>query len=129
MKKNLPRDQQEIVTDQERRKMFLRYVNRSWLILGIVTLVTSPFFPEQRTQFYFLIALTFPTYLIIRFLNNSGKTWLAGAVFSLVVNFGFYSLFLILVVKLGPYKAFDTQATIWMLMGLAVLFEITALVE
>ncbi len=122
MKKNLPQDQQEIVTEQERRKMFLRYVNRSWLILGIVTLVTSPFFPQQRTQFYFLLALTFPTYLIIRFLNNSGRTWLAGAVFSLVVNFGFYSLFLILVVKLGPYKAFDTQATIWMLMGLAVLF-------
>jgi PAS domain S-box-containing protein len=122
MKKNLPQDQQEIVTEQERRKMFLQYVNRSWLILGIVTLVTSPFFPEQRTQFYFFLALTFPTYLIIRFLNNSGRTWLAGAVFSLVVNFGFYSLFLILVVKLGPYKAFDTQATIWMLMGLAVLF-------
>jgi len=122
MKKNIPQDQQEIATDQERRKMFLRSVNRGWLISGIVTLVTSPFFPEQRTQFYFLLALTFPTYLIIRYLNNSGRTWLAGAVFSLVVNFGFYSLFLILVVKLGPYKAFDTQVTIWMLMGLAVLF-------
>ena len=122
MKKNNPQDQQEIATDQERRKMFLRYVNRGWLVFGIVTLAALPFFPEYRGTFTFLIAVTFPTYLITRFLNLSGRTRLAGIVFTLVVNFGFYGLFLIEVSELGPYKAFETRATVWMLMGLAVLF-------
>lgn len=112
----------ELATDQERRKMFLRHVNRGWLILGIVTLATLPFFPHPRREFTFLIAVTFPTYLIVRFLNLSGKTRLAGIVFTLIVNFGFYGVFLVLIDELGPYQAFDTQATVWMLMGLAVLF-------
>ena len=112
----------EITTDQERRKVFLQYINRAWLILGIVALASLPIFPEQRDEFIFLIAVTFPTYLIIRFINQSGKTRLAGVIFTLVVNFGFYGLFMLLVGQLGAYQAFETQATVWMLMGLAVLF-------
>jgi PAS domain S-box-containing protein/putative nucleotidyltransferase with HDIG domain len=115
-------NQLEITSDQERRKVFLRYVNRAWLILGIVTLASIPIFPEQRSVFIFLAAITFPTYLIIRFVNLSGKTKLAGVVFTFSVNFGFYGLFMFYVAQLGAYKAFETEATVWMLMGLAVLF-------
>jgi PAS domain S-box-containing protein len=122
MKNNDPQDKQEITTDQERQKLFLRYVNRGWLIFGIVTLVTSPFFPEMRRQFVYLVAITFPAYLIIRSLNLSGRTQLAGVVFTIIVNFGFYGLFLVLVHELGAQEAVRTQATVWLLMGLAVLF-------
>src|SRR6266508_372298 len=86
-------DSFEIESDQERRKVFLRYVNRAWLILGIVTLLLLPFFPEQRAQFIFLIEATFPSYLIIRLLELSGRTRLAGVLFTFSVNFGFYGLF------------------------------------
>jgi hypothetical protein len=48
----------ELAAAQEHRKMSLRYVNRGWLILGIVTLVTLPLFSAQRTQFYFLLHIS-----------------------------------------------------------------------
>jgi len=115
-------DSFEIETDLERRRVFLRYVNRAWLIFGLVTLTTLPIFPEHRVEFIFLIAVIFPSYLIIRFLNLSGRTRLAGVVITLAVNFGFYGLFMVLVGELGAYKAFETETTVWMLMGLAVLF-------
>jgi PAS domain S-box-containing protein len=121
-KKSTPIDPMEIKTDQERRKVFLRYANRAWLIFGIVTLVSLPFFPKQRSEYIFLIALIFPTYLIIRLLNLSARTKWAGVVFTLSVNFGFYGLFMLLVGELGANKAFETEPTVWMLMGLAVLF-------
>src|SRR5271157_2744983 len=120
--KHPPSDSFEIETDQERRRLLLRYINRGWLIVGVITLLAIPFYPEQRTQFYFVLALTFPTYLVVWLINRSGRTWQAGVVFSLIVNLGFYGLFLMLVKELGPYKAFDTQATVWMLMGLAIVF-------
>jgi len=115
-------DQQGIATDQERRRLFLRYVNRGWLVFGFITLIALPFFPNQRGQFIYLITAIFPTYLLIRFLNLSGRTRLAGVVFTIVVNFGFYGLFLALVFGLGAEEAFHSQSTVWMLMGLAVLF-------
>jgi two-component system sensor kinase FixL len=117
-----PLDESEVATGLERRKKFLRYLNRGWLVLGIVTLVTLPFFPRLRGEFIFLTGVTFPAYLIVRFLNLSGRTRLAGVVFTLSVNFSFFSLFMMLVGQLGANEAFETQATVWMLMGLAVLF-------
>ena len=116
------KEQQGTTTGQERRKLFLRYVNRGWLVFGFVTLIAYPFFLEQRGQFIYLIATIFPTYLIVRFLSLSGRMKLAGIIFTIAVNFGFYGLFLVLVHDLGAEEAFRTQATIWMLMGLAILF-------
>jgi len=112
----------ELTVAQERRRLFLRYLNRGWLIFGIVTFLTLPLFPEERSVYVFLTAVIFPTYLLIQFLNSSGRVILAGFIFTVTVNLGFYSLFLFLVHQMGAYQAFETQATIWMLMGLAVLF-------
>jgi PAS domain S-box-containing protein len=112
----------EIEMDLERRRVFLRYINRVWLIFGIVTLLSLPVFPKQRAEFIVLISVVFPSYLIIRFLNQSGRTRLAGVILTFSVNFGFYGLFMVLVGELGGYKAFETETTVWMLMGLAVLF-------
>ena len=120
--KSRPIDPLEVTTDHERRKGFLRYINRAWLILGIVTVVSLPLFPEQRGEFLYLIAVTFPTYLIVRFLNFSGRIRLAGVIFTLSVNFGFYGLFMVLAAEMGASQAFSTQTTVWLLMGLAVLF-------
>ncbi len=118
----MPKDRSGITTGPERRSLFLRYLNRGWLAFGILTLISLPIFPEQRNQFIYLVIVTIPAYPIILFLNWSGKTRLAGAVFTLIVNFGFYGLFLVLVQELGAEEAFRTQITAWMLMGLAVLF-------
>src|SRR3990172_406112 len=121
-KNSQPRGLLEITNDQVRRTMFLRYVNRAWLIFGIATVASLPFVPNQRDEFIFLAALIFPTYLIIRFLNLSGRTSLAGVILTLSLNFGFYGLFMLLVRELGAAKAFETQSTVWLLMGLGVLF-------
>lgn len=106
----------------ERRKTFLKYINRAWLLLGVVTLASIPFFPNNRAEFTWLIAVTFPTYFLLRILNISERTQLAGILFTLIVNFALFGLFLVVVRELGPYQAFETQATVWMLMGLAVIF-------
>jgi len=111
-----------VATGLERRTKFLQYLNRSWLILGIVTLVTLPLFPRLRGEFIFLTIVIWPTYLMVSLLNLSGRIRLAGIVFTLVVNFSFYGLFMLLVAQLGANQAFETQTTVWMLMGLAVLF-------
>jgi len=111
----------DITTGQDRRQLFLRYLNRAWLIIGIVTLVTLPIFPQHAVEFIWVMTITFPTYLIVRFLNLSGRTRLAGSIYMIIVDLGFYILFLVLVRQLGTEKAFETQATVWMLMGLAVL--------
>jgi len=112
----------ELTEVRERRSLFLRYINRSWLIFGIVTLVALPLFPQERTVYIFLITLIFPTHLLIQFLNSSGRVLVAGVIFTLAVNLGFYSLFISLAHQIGAQRAFETQATVWMLMGLAVLF-------
>jgi len=116
-----PRDHQEIATDQQRRQLFLRYVNRGWLAIGLASLVTLPLFPAQHNEFIYVAAIVFPTYLLIRFLNLSGRTRSAGIVLVLTVNFGFYGLFLFIARDMGAARAFETQATVWQLMGLAVL--------
>jgi PAS domain S-box-containing protein len=112
----------EISDNQERRKLFLQYISLAWLIFGVVTLATLPFFPAQRAEFIFLIALIFPTFLVVRILDARGKTSLAGTVFTLAVNWGLYGLFLVLVAELGADRAFESQTTVWMLMGVAILF-------
>jgi len=112
----------DVIAAHERRSLFLRYINRSWLLFGLVTLITLPLAAGQRPVFLFLLAVIFPTYLLIHFLNAMGRTILAGVIFTLIVNFGFYGLFLFLVRQLGAYRAFETQSTVWMLMGVAVLF-------
>ncbi|HLF88330.1 MAG TPA: PAS domain S-box protein [Anaerolineales bacterium] len=117
-----PLDALEMATEQERRKLFLRYLSRGWIMFGMVTLITFPFFPTQRSVFGFLIVATFLTYLIVRWLNGAERTKLAGVVFTLLVNFSLYGLFLMLVGEMGAREAFNTQATVWMLMGLAVIF-------
>ncbi|GAB4578680.1 MAG: hypothetical protein Fur0022_14160 [Anaerolineales bacterium] len=117
-----PLDAVEMAAEQERRKMFLRYLSRGWLAFGGVTLLALPLFPEQRSVFIYLMGVTFPTFLLVWWLNESGRTRLAGGLFTLLVNFGFYGLFIMLVGELGAQEAFDTQATVWMLLGLAIIF-------
>lgn len=122
MEKNTPHDQQGIYSDRGHRQIFLEYLNRGWLMFGIVTLIVLPFFPGLRSQIIFLAAITLPAYPVVRFLNRSGRTLLARVLFTLTVNFGFYGLFLLLAGERGPEEAFRTEVTVWRLMGLAVRF-------
>ena len=118
----LPSNSFDVVTDIERRSTFLRYLNRGWLLFGIMTLITLPLFPAQRPQFILLVLVIFPTYFLTHFLLSSGRAWLAGLFFTLIVDACFYGLFIFLTKQMGVEKAFDTQISVWMLMGLAVLF-------
>ncbi len=118
----------EIETDQARRRVFLRYANRAWLGLGVVTVLGLPFFPQYRSELVFLAAITLPGFLLVGLLNRSGKVQLAAICFTLIVNFGFFGLFLVLVRHYGAAQAFATEATVWMLMALAVLLA-GALIE
>jgi hypothetical protein len=102
----------ELTAARDRRRLFLRYLNRSWLIFGIVTLITMPLFPEQRSVYIFLTAVIFPTFLLIQFLNSSGWVVPAGVVFTVTVNLGFYGLFIFLAHQMGAYQAFETQSTV-----------------
>jgi PAS domain S-box-containing protein len=121
-KKNQLSIRPEITTDLERQRVFLRNINFAWLLFGIVTLVTMPFYTRERLEFIFLITLIFPTFLITHLLNIAGRWRLAGTVFSLAVNFCFLGLFIVLVGELGAFKAFETETPALMLIGLAVLF-------
>ena len=112
----------ETMTGTERRSTFLRYLNRGWLVFGLVTLVTIPLFPEQRPVFTFLVLVIFPTYAITWLLLFYKKLRLAGIFFTLIIDACFYGLFIFLAEQLGAENAFDTQVSVWMLMGLAVLF-------
>jgi HD-GYP domain-containing protein (c-di-GMP phosphodiesterase class II) len=115
-------NQLALESDSERRTIFLRYVNYGWLALGIISIVTLPLFPSERTQFLWLVGMTIPTFIVVHFLNAAGRTRWAGMVLTLVADLGFYGLFLVLTRQLGAMAAFDTQSTIWLLMGLAVVF-------
>jgi diguanylate cyclase (GGDEF)-like protein len=117
-----PIDQEEIDTDQNRRANFLRFLNRGWLIFGLITLVALPFNLRQWGVFSTIIIVTALTYLTVRTLNQRGQTRLAGFLFSFLVDLAFYGLFILLVWQLGALEAFATQATVLMLMGFAVIF-------
>ena len=105
-----------------RRASFLRYLNWGWLLFGIVTLAAMPFFPAQHDELVFVAAVALPTYLITWVLLFFGRPRLAGLFFTLMVDAGFYGLFLYLTRLMGAERAFETQVQVWMLMGLAVLF-------
>lgn len=117
-----PLDAWEIATEQERRKVFLNHLNRGWLLFGVITLVSSFFISNERVVYWTLLGIIFPTYFLVWWLNRHEKTRWAGVAFTLSVDFGFYGLFLTAVIAMGAHEAFETQATIWMLMGLAVIF-------
>ena len=103
-------DSFEITPDQERRKIFLQYVNRAWLMFGVITLISLPIFPSQRLVFTFIIAATFSTYLITSLIIRSDKLQLSGIIFTLAVNFSFYGLFLVLVEEMGASEAFNPKS-------------------
>lgn len=117
-----PPDQLEIETDQERRANFLRMLNRGWLAFGLVTLLALPFQTDQWLIYAIILVATFSTYLLIRALNRAGRTMLAGYLFCALVDVAFYGLFMALVRQFGAESAFRTEATVWMLMGLAIVF-------
>lgn len=112
----------ELGMDQQRRRLFLRYINLGWLAFGLISLVSLPFFPANGAEYVYIVVLTVPSFVLVFLLNRFGKTRLAGVVFAFVVNFGLFGIFLVRAQNLGPVEAFDTQSTVWMLMGLAVLF-------
>src|SRR5215510_14893553 len=99
----------EEIVGTARRTSFLRYLNWGWLLFGIVTLVAMRFFPAQRNEFVFVAAVVFPTYLITWVLLLSGRLQSAGLCFAVMVDAGFYGLFLYLTWLIGAEKAFETQ--------------------
>ncbi|MBK9925543.1 MAG: PAS domain-containing protein [Anaerolineales bacterium] len=115
-------DPLEIMMEAEQRRLFLRYITYGWLIFGVMALAVLPFFPEQRVELSYLVIVIFPTCLITHLLNRLERAQLAGIVFTIMVDVSFYGLFLVLARTMGVEKVFDTQVSVWMLMGLAIPF-------
>ena len=113
---------QEISTDLERRAHFLRILNRGWLVMGSVAVISYFFYPQDRTQLFFFIIIAFSTYFLVRFLNS--RKWIiqAGFIFTLLVNFSFFGAFLVSFLELGLTQALLEYKYILMMMGLAIIF-------
>jgi len=122
---NFTKDQaqvQDISTDLERRAYFLRILNRSWLLMGSVAIISFIFYPNDRTQLFFFIIFAFCTYFLVRFLYSRNLVIQAGFVFTLLVNFSFFGAFFISVMELGLSEALLEYKYILMMMGLAIIF-------
>jgi signal transduction histidine kinase len=112
----------DIEADQQRRQSFLRVVNRGWLLFGLATLISSFFYMENLALFAIIVVSAFGTYAAIGWLNHRGRTHLASVIFVWLVDLTFWIMFLSLALGMGARAAFDTQATVMMLAGLAILF-------
>jgi len=111
-----------VETDQERRAWFLRILNRGWLIMAVLALVSYGFYPAERRLLAFVIGFTFGTYLLVSFLARKNQTVLAGFIFTLLVNFGFFGAFIASMLTTSVDKALDSYVYILNMMGLAIIF-------
>ncbi|MCD4686958.1 MAG: PAS domain S-box protein [Anaerolineae bacterium] len=117
-----PASDLDIQTDRERRSRFLRILNRAWLVMGVVALVTLPLYAAGYLLFGLIILITLGTYGTIRWLNRRGNVALGGAIFSVMVDLTFLTIFLSMASDIGAQEALDTQSPPLMMMALAILF-------
>ncbi len=108
--------------DLQRRMNFLNILNLGWLAMGLTALVSLPFLPQERLLLTVIIVITGGTYLGVYFLNRRGKTRLAALIFVSLTDAAFYLFFMVYVFEKGAKHALATEATILMMMGLAIIF-------
>jgi len=115
-------EMKEIETDQERRSLFLRILNRGWLIISFLALISYVIYPAERKLLAFFIVFAIGTYLGVDLLNQGGKTILAGLVFTLLVNFGLMGAFFTTIFLTSVDTALDNYLYILNMMGIAIIF-------
>ena len=123
LKKSFSRSSnREIGSDLERRSQFLRILNQSWLVIGFVGILAYIFFPQDRVQIAAILLLAFFTFFTVKFLIAQKWIFQAGFIFTLLVNFSFFSIFLLRFFEFGLLRAMLEYKYILMMMGLAVIF-------
>jgi signal transduction histidine kinase len=112
----------ELETDQERRALFLRILNRGWLVMSLLGVLFYIFFPEERVFLALFIFVTFFIFYLVRYFNRVNKTWLAGFIFTSFVNTSIFGVFLFIGLTQGFSHALYQYQYVLMIMGLAVIF-------
>jgi signal transduction histidine kinase len=112
----------DLATEGARRQRFLDALNWGWLGVGILALLSLPFYPNQSFLLSVILGATLLTFLAVRVLARRGHAPLACAIFVALVDLGLFSIFLVQAGDIGLDSALLTQATPLMMMGLAVLF-------
>ena len=70
-----------IDTEQDRRKSFLRYINRGLLLMGALAVAATFAIPESAAYTVVVALAAFSTYFIVRYLNGKNRISLAGFLF------------------------------------------------
>jgi signal transduction histidine kinase len=112
----------DLATETGRRRRFLGALNWGWLGVGVLALVSLPFYRHQSLLLSVILAATLSTFLAVRLLTRLGRDRSAGALFILLVDFAVFAMFLVQADQMGLGLALATRAPTLMMMGLAVLF-------
>lgn len=117
-----PTSDLDIQTDRERRSRFLHILNRAWLSLGVVALLSLPFFLSDWPFHLMIMVVTTSIYLTVRTLRQHGLIQVAAWTFSIASYLAFLLFFLALAQEMGAKEALDTQSPMLMMMALSILF-------
>jgi len=120
-----PLEPMDIEADQERRKSFLRYINRGLLLMGTLAVVATIALPDSAADTSVVALVSFGTFFIVRYLNRKNKITLAGYLFSGLIEATFY--FLLWRALSNPVQSDMNNAIIMMLMGLPIIFAGTTI--
>lgn len=114
-----------IDTEQDRRKSFLRYVNRGLLLMGALAVAATVAIPTH-TAYTGVVALTaFSTYFIVRYLNGKNRISLAGLLFSGLLQITF--VYLLWQALSAPVQDVMNNTIVMMMLGLPIIFAGTTI--
>jgi signal transduction histidine kinase len=112
----------QLQTAAQRQASFLRILNLGWLVVGLVAVISLPFYPEEWRLLTTIAAVTGATFLSVGQLNRRGYGRAAGMAFVVAVDAACYLFFVIEALERGAAQAVSTHATMLMMMGLAIVF-------
>jgi signal transduction histidine kinase len=112
----------ELETDRERRGLFLRILNRGWLLLALMAVISWFYYPDERKSLSFFIFFALSTFILVRILNQAHQIVLAGFLFTSLVNTSFFAIFLLNGFTIGFRDALVENQYILMMMALGIIF-------
>jgi signal transduction histidine kinase len=112
----------DLDNEDARRRRFLGALNWGWLGMGLLALISLPFYPGQSLLLSAIVGATVLTFVAVRLLTHRGHVRSACALFVVLVDLGLFAIFLIQTRAIGIEQALATQSPPLMMMGLAILF-------
>jgi signal transduction histidine kinase len=109
-----------IETGQDRRRSFLRYINRGLLIIFPLSIFLTVVYPTTAFTTGVLAVVSLPTYFIVRYLYQHNRTTLAGLLFNGLLEGTF--IFLLWQGVRAPVQDVMNNTLIMMMLGLPIIF-------